>query len=240
MVFVQFYNNYCSVSAHSSKQFNFDVWDKWAAERTRGRTKIYLGILGKENHMDTGYVTYEKLTVVLDDVQRSRNFGGVMIWDAGYAYANQLPYLKGLTYGQATAKYLQQLSSGRAKTAKAFDTINLEFKDHKVPVLIPIPTNSTEDLALPAPIPCGGLSFLLLRSVTGRSLAESFSSSPDTVDSHLRQIGMDGDAYINPGSRVCLIAEGRGDAVVISYIYNASVLEDDDNSFSDYYYQRLA
>lgn len=226
MVFVQFYNNYCSATTHETKQFNFNVWDKWATERTRGRTKIYLGVLGKENNMDTGYVTYEKLTVILDDIRRSRNFGGVMIWDAGYAYANELPFLKGLTFGQAAAKYLQHLSNGNIKMAEAFDAISLELKEHKVPILIPISSNSTELDAF-SPIPCDGLSFLLLRSVTGRSLIESIGISPETVDKHLESVGMDGDDLFNPGSRICLIAGKESNSMVLSYIYNASIIMED-------------
>ncbi|CEP12344.1 hypothetical protein [Parasitella parasitica] len=234
MVFVQFYNNYCSASAHQTRgstQFNFDVWDTWAQQRTKGRTKIYLGVLGKENHMDTGYVSYEKLTVILDDIRRSRSFGGVMIWDAGYAYSNTVQYLNGLTYGQATFKYLDQLNSGNAKTAKAFDSINMAFKDHRVPILVPL-DSSNSDLP-PPPVPCTGLSFLLLRSVSGRVLASSLGSSADSVDQHLESIGMDGDDPINPGSRICLISNLNTNSVVIGYVYNASII--DDQELSEFY-----
>lgn len=221
MVFVQFYNNYCAASNHQNRKttnFNFDVWDQWSQQRTKGRTKIYLGLLGKENHMDTGYVGYEKLTVILDDIRRHKNFGGVMLWDAGYAYANPVPYLKGLTYGQATVKYLQQLTTGPSRTAAAFDSINLAFKNHGVPILVPINVNMTNIIG--PEVPCAGQSFLLLRSVSGRVLAESFGASPDLVDKHLEELGMDGDDPINPGSRICI--NPLGDTVTIGFVYNAT------------------
>jgi hypothetical protein len=139
LVFVQFYNNYCSASVHRTKKaadFNFDVWDRWAREKTGGRSKILLGILGKENHMDTGYVSFEKLTLILDDVGRSKSFGGVMIWDAGYAYSNPVHYLKDINYGQATVKYIDQLATGSAaRTALAFQNIKADFKQNQVPIL---------------------------------------------------------------------------------------------------------
>jgi hypothetical protein len=234
MVFVQFYNNYCSASTHQTKgstQFNFDVWDNWTQQNTQGRTKIYLGVLGKENHMDTGYVTYEKLTVILDDIKRSKNFGGVMMWDAGYAYSNTVQYLNGVTYGRATSQYLELLNSGTAKTAQAFDSINMAFKEHQIPILVPL-DNSNTNLP-PSPVPCTGLSFLLLRSVSARILASSFGSSPESVDQHLESIGMNGGDPINPGSRICLISNANTNSVVIGYVYNASSI--DDQALSSYY-----
>lgn len=232
MVFVQFYNNACAAANHISKKvtrFNFDVWDRWSQERTNGRTKIYLGVLGKDNHMDTGYVGYEKLTVILDDIRRSKNFGGVMFWDAGYVYANPVPYLRGLNLGQATARYLKQLTVGPARTAAAFDTINVAFKNYGIPILVPINPNS-DDFLSPI-VPCAGQSFMLLRSVSGKVLAESFGAPPDVVDSHLEGLGMDGDDPINPGSRICL--NPFGDTVKIGYVYNATF--DDDSNYPEFY-----
>lgn len=236
MVFVQFYNNYCSASNYQSTKisgFNFDVWDNWAQNRTHGRSKIYLGVLGKENHMDTGYVSYEKLTVILDGIRRYKSFGGVMIWDAGYAYSNPVSYLKGIQYGQATAKYLTQLAQGPARTAAAFESINTDFKNHRVPVLVPV-TGKNSDLLAPV-VPCPGQSFFLLRSVSGRVLAETFGVSPDLVDKHLEQLGMDGDNPINPGSLICLRPSSSGDGVTVGYVYNATLAEEEQNS--DGFYQ---
>jgi hypothetical protein len=228
LVFVQFYNNYCSASVHQTRkaaQFNFDAWDRWAQEQTGGRSRILLGVLGKENHMDTGYVSYEKLTLILDDVGRSQSFAGVMIWDAGYAYSNPVNYLRGMNYGQATAKYLDQLSVGSAaRMAQVYQNIHAAYKEHQIPILVPISGANTELLS--PPIPCQGTSFLLLRSVTGRALAASFGSSEDSVDRHLESLGMDGDDFINPGSRICLISEPQTDNVMIGFVYNATLTDE--------------
>lgn len=234
LVFVQFYNNECSASAHKSKKsskFNYDNWDKWAREQTGGRSKIFLGVLGKENHMDTGYVSYDKLTEILDNISRSKSFGGVMIWDAGYAYSNPVQYLNGVNYGQAAAKYLNHLSTGSAsRTVQAFQNIQTGLKEHQVPILVPISGANSE--LLPPPVPCAGTSFLLLRAVTGRALAMSFGSSADSIEQHLESIGMDGNDFINPGSRICLISSPQSDSVAIGYVYNATFT---DNGSSAYY-----
>lgn len=233
IVFVQFYNNRCSASSHQSKKvtdFNFDMWNKWAEQRTKGKTKVYLGLLGKENRWDTGYVDYEKLTVILDDIRRYKSFGGVMFWDAALAYSNPVSYLKGLPYGQATSKYLKQLTTGAARTAAAFDNINLLYKSNRVPILVPLfgeSAHGVNDIT-----PCSGQLFLLLRAVSARILSESFGSPPDEIDAHLEALGMDGDDPINPGSHICL--RSMNDTVSLGYIYNATLADEFD--FSEYYH----
>ncbi|KAI8055606.1 glycoside hydrolase superfamily [Gilbertella persicaria] len=224
IVFVQFYNNNCAASGYNPSRasaFNFDEWNTWAQ---KSESKVYLGVMGKENHMDTGYVTYEKLTVILDDVQRSKSFGGVMMWDASYAYSNPVPYLGGMQYGQAAARYLKQLSTpSSARLANAFSGINLAFKEFKLPILVPVGGKNVEML----PLPCAGQPFLLLRAVTGRSLAESFGSSAESVAQHLESLGMNGDHFINPGSYVCMVSKPRSnDSLVIGYVYNSTMTDD--------------
>jgi hypothetical protein len=189
-----------------------------------------LGILGRESRYDTGYVNYEKLTVILDDIRQRKSFGGVMMWDAGYAYANPVPLLQGLSYGQATANYLEQLSTGHVKSAIAFDKISRDFKTHQVPVLVPYNQNDTHlsDIAMP----CKGQSFILLRSVSGRALAESFGISASTVDSHFQDIGMNVNDPFNPGSRLCLGT--KDNTIVLSYVYNATGLNE--QGVAGYYY----
>lgn len=233
MVFVQFYNNRCSASSHQSKRitdFNFDEWDKWSRERTKGRTQVLLGLLGKENHQDTGYVNYEKLTLILDDIRTKKSFAGVMFWDAGYAYNNPVSYLKNLQFGQLAAKYVKQLTTSVARTAAAFDNLNVLYKNHRVPILVPLFGENAASLG--DAIPCAGQAFLLLRSVTGRVLAESFGISADMIDNHLEALGMDGDDPINPGSRICL--RPKEDSIIIGYIYNATLASEQDTT--EYYH----
>ncbi|KAI9281087.1 glycoside hydrolase superfamily [Sporodiniella umbellata] len=176
MVFVQFYNNYCSASNHGQgSDFNYKEWEQWAKETTQGRTQIMLGVLGRENHMDTGYVSYEKLTTILDDIQASPHFGGVMIWDAGYAYANTIPYFNSFTYGQATAKYLDRLSHPRLNLV---ETARMMLEQKQVPVMTPVLADPT--------MPCAGQLFMLLQSVRAGLLAESLGTASNVIDQRCR------------------------------------------------------
>ncbi|OBZ89769.1 Acidic endochitinase, partial [Choanephora cucurbitarum] len=225
ITFVQFYNNKCSASAYNSNKptaFNFSAWNKWAQKTG---SKIYLGVLGKQNNMDTGYVNYEKLTVILDDVERSKNFGGVMMWDASYAYNNPVPYLDGMQFGQAVARYLKQLAtSGSSRLAAAFSGITSAFSEFRLPILVPI---GGDDIGL-LPFPCQGQPFLSLRSVTSESLAKSFGAPVDEITSHLTELGVSGDQYVNPGSYICITPHpGYNGSFVISYLYNSTINEEE-------------
>ena len=233
MVFVQFYNNYCSASNHQSKRvtkFNFDVWDKWSREKTKGRTKVYLGLLGKQSRHDEGYVNYEKMTLILDDIRRKKSFGGVMFWDAHYAYTNPVPYLNGIHLGQATTKYLKQLTESGARTVSAFETIHALYKTNQVPVVVPLFGKDQDYLR--DTMPCAGQSFLLLRPVSSRLLAESFGIATSVIDAHLESLGIHGDDLVNSGSRICLKAVEND--ISLGYIYNATLPEEQDVSDYDY------
>ncbi|KAI7865914.1 glycoside hydrolase superfamily [Spinellus fusiger] len=225
MMFVQFYNNYCSASSFNSRlsaKFNFDVWEKWSQKNTNGKTKIFLGLMGKENHLDTGYVNYEKLTEILDMIAMNPTFGGVMMWDARYAYSNPVSHLSGIQYGQAAAEYLDFLSrtTGKRTALQAFDSLGA-LKDTAAPLMMPISSRSVD---LNSPLTCNGQVFQLMRSVSSWVLAESFGHSGEEIEAHLSNLGIPPSAPIVPGSRICL---GKGlfeDTLAINYVYNASVI----------------
>ncbi|KAI9028901.1 glycoside hydrolase superfamily [Phycomyces nitens] len=223
LVFVQFYNNYCSANTFGSKgsvKFNFDEWEKWSLQNTNGQTKIYLGLMGKENHMDTGYVNYEKLTEILDTIVPKQTFGGVMMWDARYAFSNPVSYLNGIHYGQAVAEYLQFLSRTDDiwMPLLALDTASI-FRDTMMPLMVPI---SHKIASLHEPLECHGQTFLLLRTVTSRILAESFGLPGSDIDDHLLRLGIDPVAPIVPGSRICLGPGQTSDTLAVTYVYNAT------------------
>jgi chitinase len=84
-VWVQFYNNYCSVQG----SFNFDTWDNWATTQSKNpNVKVYLGVPGSTTAANSGYVPYTTLTSTIDSLKSYKSFGGVMMWDASQAYAN--------------------------------------------------------------------------------------------------------------------------------------------------------
>ncbi|KAI8067961.1 glycoside hydrolase superfamily [Gongronella butleri] len=117
MVFVQFYNNVCSASEFGnwnrwrSNAFNFDRWNEWA-EKNTNHTTVYLGLLGKQTHHDSGYVPFSQLTSVINSVFKQSRYAGVMMWDAAGAYSNPTP--TGRQYGHAVAAHMQLLASNAA------------------------------------------------------------------------------------------------------------------------------
>ncbi|KAI9280847.1 glycoside hydrolase superfamily [Umbelopsis sp. AD052] len=86
-VWVQFYNNYCSVQGGN---FNFGTWDNWAKTQSKNPdVKIYLGVPGSTSAASSGYVPYNTLTGTIDSLKSQySSFGGVMMWDASQAYSN--------------------------------------------------------------------------------------------------------------------------------------------------------
>lgn len=116
-VWVQFYNNYCSVQGGS---FNFDTWDNWAKTQAKNpNVKVFLGLPGSTTAASSGYVPYATLTGTIDSLKSQySSFGGVMMWDASQAYANTdgSP-----NYATAVSSYLHsgQSSSGGSGSTSA-------------------------------------------------------------------------------------------------------------------------
>lgn len=86
-VFVQFYNNYCSVSGG---QFNFDTWDNWAKSTAVNKNvRVFLGLPGSTTAAGSGYVPFSTLqSTITSTGSQYSSFGGVMMWDTSQAYAN--------------------------------------------------------------------------------------------------------------------------------------------------------
>ncbi|KAI8099844.1 glycoside hydrolase superfamily [Halteromyces radiatus] len=228
LIFIQFYNNLCSVSQLGQDQtvlstgFNFDVWNNWAEQNTQA-TKIYLGILGNQGHHDSGYLEFEKLVKILDQVHQYSRFGGVMIWDALHAYTN--PVFNGDQYGQAILKYLDQLT-------KPPSMIRL---DETTPLLLPVNdqnNNSTNNnnsynndddtgISMITPFSCNqGQGFVLLNSILLRHLLKHFALTSHQWRLIDKSFTMeDLDSSLRMGSYLCFGPyenEGYG----LKYIYN--------------------
>lgn len=92
-VFVQFYNNFCGVNNFNtdsaSSKYNFEEWDNWAKTVSQNKNvKVLVGVPADTTAASTGYVPADKLTEVIAYSQKFESFGGVMMWDATQAYAN--------------------------------------------------------------------------------------------------------------------------------------------------------
>ncbi|EED17962.1 class III chitinase, putative [Talaromyces stipitatus ATCC 10500] len=93
-IWVQFYNNYCGVNNYVSgpttqNNYNFETWDSWAKNTSANPdVKVFVGVPGNTGAAGTGYLSATALKPVLEYSATFSSFGGVMIWDASQAYAN--------------------------------------------------------------------------------------------------------------------------------------------------------
>ncbi|KAI7974648.1 hypothetical protein EIK77_003796 [Talaromyces pinophilus] len=92
-IWVQFYNNYCGVNNYvagaSTQNYNFETWDTWAKNTSANPdVKVFVGVPGNTGAAGTGYLSASALQPVLEYSATFSSFGGVMIWDASQAYAN--------------------------------------------------------------------------------------------------------------------------------------------------------
>lgn len=142
-VFVQFYNNYCglqSFTANTATQvtFNFNIWDAWAKRasarwaanttvtkrqtRSMANVKVYLGIPAALSAASSGYASIEQLKPIVDYSRQFESFGGVMMWDASQAKANE-GFLSGvkrlLTTDQQATTSLLTTSATATQTSTA-------------------------------------------------------------------------------------------------------------------------
>lgn len=107
--FIQFYNNYCSLSGSS---FNWDWWAEWAETTSKNKDiKLFLGLPGSSSAAPSGgYVEPSVVSTALTDdiLPESSNFGGIMLWNAYYATNN---VVDGETYLDAMEDLLNTTST---------------------------------------------------------------------------------------------------------------------------------
>ncbi|KZV81345.1 glycoside hydrolase family 18 protein [Exidia glandulosa HHB12029] len=89
-VYVQFYNNFCSLPKFNSTAFNFGVWDVWSKTLSPNKDiKVYVGAPGSPGSAGSGYVDIDTLKTIAKTMRNAfPSFGGVMYWDMSSAYAN--------------------------------------------------------------------------------------------------------------------------------------------------------
>ncbi|KAH0283605.1 hypothetical protein M436DRAFT_80126 [Aureobasidium namibiae CBS 147.97] len=95
-IFIQFYNNdYCSAYQEFRKDtdggFNYDDWVDYIRGTPSQDAKLFIGLpafkLGSTDD-DSGskyYIRSSELPTLLNEYKTHNNFGGVMLWDAGYS-----------------------------------------------------------------------------------------------------------------------------------------------------------
>ncbi|KAL1918800.1 uncharacterized protein VTP21DRAFT_2822 [Calcarisporiella thermophila] len=112
MVYVQFYNNYCSAAGNS---YNFGDWDNWARTKSINKNvKVYIGVPGSPSAAGGGYVDQNRLQQVVAETRDKfpKSMGGVMMWDASQAFNNPdgQPH-----YAGAISHYMREASEGARK-----------------------------------------------------------------------------------------------------------------------------
>ena len=93
-IWVQFYNNYCGLQSYvpgsdSQPTFNLATWDEWARSTSLNKNvRVFVGAPANTRAAGSGYVSAGVLGQVVGYGRRFGSFGGVMLWDASQAYAN--------------------------------------------------------------------------------------------------------------------------------------------------------
>ncbi|KAF9056654.1 glycoside hydrolase superfamily [Panaeolus papilionaceus] len=90
-IYVQFYNNPCGLQNYGqASNWNFGIWDNWARTISPNKNvKVYIGAPASSSAAGGGYVALNTLSSIAVEMRKSfPSFGGVMMWDASQAYAN--------------------------------------------------------------------------------------------------------------------------------------------------------
>ncbi|KAF7773295.1 CAZyme family GH18 [Agaricus bisporus var. burnettii] len=90
-VYVQFYNNFCGLTNFDNPNaWNFAAWDNWAKTQSPNRNvKIYIGAPASPTAAGSGFVDINRLSSIARTTRSQfSSFGGVMLWDASQAVAN--------------------------------------------------------------------------------------------------------------------------------------------------------
>lgn len=84
-VFIQFYNNYCSLGS----SFNFDTWQDYASNTSPNKnTKLFVGLPGAQSSAGSGYVLASTVEKYISEIYSSPNFAGISLWDASSSFSN--------------------------------------------------------------------------------------------------------------------------------------------------------
>ncbi|KAF9014997.1 class III chitinase [Cyathus striatus] len=90
-IYGMFYNNPCGLQAFGQASgWDFGLWDNWARTISPNKNvKVYIGAPASSSAAGSGYVAIDTLSSIATQMRRSfPSFGGVMLWDASQAYAN--------------------------------------------------------------------------------------------------------------------------------------------------------
>ncbi|KAA1470876.1 glycoside hydrolase [Dentipellis sp. KUC8613] len=88
-IYVQFYNNEPCYLPNTAG-FNFAAWDDFARNKAKNpKMKVYIGAPASDEAAQSGFVNIDTFKQIITSVQKNfTSFGGVMLYDASQAQAN--------------------------------------------------------------------------------------------------------------------------------------------------------
>lgn len=118
--FIQFYNNYCSLGGGS---FNWNTWQDFAENKSPNKNiQLYVGLPGSQASAGSGYVSIDEIKQKLSsDILNSKNFGGVMLWDASSADSNKDS--SGTSFTKQIKNLLGRSNSGQQSSASTSSAV---------------------------------------------------------------------------------------------------------------------
>ncbi|EPT01410.1 hypothetical protein FOMPIDRAFT_96173 [Fomitopsis schrenkii] len=141
-VYVQFYNNYCGLTNYDdSNDWDFATWDNWAKNTSPNKNvKVYIGAPASSTAAGSGYVDAATLGAIVQATQQNySSFGGVMLWDASQAYANN-------RYDKAIKSYLTG-SGASAPSSSSTTTTSSTSTTASTTTSAPVSSTSTTTTA---------------------------------------------------------------------------------------------
>lgn len=153
-LWIQFYNNNCALAIDNGKNFNYKDWTDILFTTQSRNASLFIGLPASVNAStgsDSGsqyYIAPEQLTTHINSQKSEQNFGGVMLWDAGYSdgninngctYAQNIHHIlvTGSACGHSESLMSSPLSSRTTASAQAAYTPPLETTSsilNKVPI----------------------------------------------------------------------------------------------------------
>ncbi|KAI0635521.1 glycoside hydrolase superfamily [Trametes polyzona] len=123
-VYVQFYNNWCGVQNYDNIwAWDYASWDTWAKASVNPNVKVYIGAPASSTAAGSGYVDATTLAnIALETRSQYSSFGGIMLWDASQAYANNrydVQIKNALVAGNTGSSSSSSSSSSATTTSRA-------------------------------------------------------------------------------------------------------------------------
>lgn len=142
-LFIQFYNNYCSLSGSS---FNYDTWQSFATDSSPNKNvKLFVGLPGSTSAAGSGYVTIDQIKSDYPEFSNTANFGGFMVWDASQADQNKVG---DSTFGAQLKSILDGSSSASSSASSLTSSSTSSSPSATPPSSTVLTTSSTSSTVL--------------------------------------------------------------------------------------------